>query len=940
MTTDAARRPGAFAPSPAFRPDALTALALALGALVLLAPLPLGSVHQGAVFLLAAWAALIGWLCLALRHEASFPFGRGALAVPALLAGIVLLQTVPLPGWAARVLSPSSVALRGGIPWTEAAAWYPASVHPEATLAAAARLGEYAVIFFAAAALAAHRRSHRHLLAAVFAAGIFQAAYGMVEYLRGSQWILWTVPRSFTDVATGTYVNRNHYAGALELPLFLGLGFFLARRTPAGAPAPARGWRARLAHSLERPGGPTVALGMLTAIVAMGLVLSFSRSGIAASAVTAGALLALGESRKGKRARAAVLGVSWAAVALFSVLILWTRPAVLSGPPSGPGSAESRLLVWRDSLRIVRDYPVLGTGLGTFEDIYPAYQDGRLQMIFDHAHNDYLQALVEGGFLGAAAAVFLAALFFAGVARRFRRSDEPGDPLLAGAAAGLVCLLLHEFTDFNLRIPANALMFFTVAGALWGGLRSTTEEPRTGRLHIAVPGRGEVPPRRGRASRLAFLLIVALATCGAGFAWADLCGNLLMAQYREAAPRELGADDPASRAARIRILERAASWRSVTAEARTAIALEVLARAVGTAAGGTAPEGERWELERDLRRAAGEVSSALVQAPTDTRAWMAGYQVVSSSRLIGKLDGLQGLPGGTPVPGGLESAFLRGIIQTHPNGGAAATSLALVMLSVGDRQGAFEQFRRAASMPNANLLRIASSLLDAGFPPDDIAEILPASFPEQYDLGLLLRDRGWPEQAEKTLLRAAGYAPTRVPAWLSLCHLAESQGRHNEALGYAAKPEPDLADADPAIRADIHYCAALAARSLSWTVEALQYARRALEENPRLSAARLLSGSLLLESGDSAGAVREWRSLLDTEIQDPYVAERKGLLHRLTGQALEQLGLREQAVEQYLDALQASPEDQPSREALARLSGRRAGGVEAGGSGGARPSPR
>ena len=139
MTTDAARRPGALAPSPALRLDALTALAL--GALVLLAPLPLGSVQQGAVFLLLAWAAILGWLCLALRNEAPFPFGRGASAVAALLTGIVLLQTVPLPGWAARALSPASVALRAGIPWSEAAPGNPLSIHPEATLGAAARLG-------------------------------------------------------------------------------------------------------------------------------------------------------------------------------------------------------------------------------------------------------------------------------------------------------------------------------------------------------------------------------------------------------------------------------------------------------------------------------------------------------------------------------------------------------------------------------------------------------------------------------------------------------------------------------------------------------------------------------------------------------------------------------------------------------------------------------
>ena len=304
----------------------------------------------------------------------------------------------------------------------------------------------------------------------------------------------------------------------------------------------------------------------------------------------------------------------------------------------------------------------------------------------------------------------------------------------------------------------------------------------------------------------------------------------------------------------------------------------------------------------------------------------------------GTIDGLPGLSAGGPAPGSMESAFLQGIIRSHPNGGAAATSLASVMLSVGDRQGAYEQFRRAAGMPNADLLRIASSLLDAGFP-RTTSRGFSRAVSGAVRSGSAPARQGLAGAGREDPCAATGHAPTRVPAWLSLCHLAESRGRHKDALDYAAKSEPDLAGAGAAMRAEIHYCAALAASGLARTGDALQYARRALGENPRFSAARLLCGSLLMESDDPAGAVREWRSLLDTEAQDPYVAERKCLLHRLTGQALERLGLREEAVEQYLDALQASPDDALSRAALARLSGRRAGEAEQDGNSGARPSP-
>ena len=243
-------------------------------------------------------------------------------------------------------------------------------------------------------------------------------------------------PRVFTDVATGTYVNRNHYAGALELSLFLGLGFLAARRTSAGTLAPTGGWRARLARSLEGSGGTTVALGVLTAVVGIGLALSFSRSGIAASAITTGALLALREWRKGRRARAAALVVTCAALVLLAALLLWMRPAVLSGPADAPGSGESRLLVWRDSLRIVRDYPLLERASAPSKTSIPPTRTAASRCSSITLTTIIFRLSSKAGLWGGRSRrPGGVVLHRSGEA--LPRSSDPGDPLLAGATAGL-----------------------------------------------------------------------------------------------------------------------------------------------------------------------------------------------------------------------------------------------------------------------------------------------------------------------------------------------------------------------------------------------------------------------------------------------------------------------------------------------------------------------
>jgi len=137
------------------------------------------------------------------------------------------------------------------------------------------------------------------------------------------------------------------------------------------------------------------------------------------------------------------------------------------------GIRGSRLDLWRDMLPMVRHFPLLGVGWNAFATAYPWYQTIWKTEWIGEAHNDYLQALLDGGALGLALVCGLAAIVFRSALTRARRS--PVDLGLLGALLGLA---LHELVDFNGQIPANAATGIALAAA---ALASPARERGQGR---------------------------------------------------------------------------------------------------------------------------------------------------------------------------------------------------------------------------------------------------------------------------------------------------------------------------------------------------------------------------------------------------------------------------------------------------------------------------
>jgi O-antigen ligase len=123
-----------------------------------------------------------------------------------------------------------------------------------------------------------------------------------------------------------------------------------------------------------------------------------------------------------------------------------------------------RVEMARDTWRIFLDHPVLGTGFGTLQSVFPPYEtlyDGR---VVNHTHNDYVELLAETGATGGVLAIMFLALLFL---RSWRAMDAGRGSLeLAlhvGALVACFGILVHSLVDFNLHIPSNALIFLLQA---------------------------------------------------------------------------------------------------------------------------------------------------------------------------------------------------------------------------------------------------------------------------------------------------------------------------------------------------------------------------------------------------------------------------------------------------------------------------------------------
>jgi O-antigen ligase len=436
-------------------------LRFGLFGLLIVSPLPFGAVQPWAVLGLEIWAAcLAGFSVWILRSDGALANRAQRLLVFAgLLLGIGVFQLIPaFQSWT-RVFASRTQGARsavGGLVQNGGMDIAPLSLEPPASVDALLRLATY-VMIGVSAAVAIRKKEHLRQAAVVIAmCGALNALYGSAEYLSGHQHVLWHDMRIGSDEASGTFINRNHFAAYLAMTLPMALGLVLGRSRRGDG---SRHWRERILELTGPAGLITVSAGVAIGLIWIGVILSYSRAGLAVALFVTAIVLAANYGGWRRRAIVALLIVPVAWLLLQDVRAPGER-FVTNAPEIS--SFGGRLPVWESSVRIIDDYPVLGTGFGTFESAFVRYRPPGLDYRWDFAHNDWLQFFVEGGLVGGGAA--LAVLWMCLGPGRW--ASEGGRPaLLFCGTSAIAGIAVQSLVDFGWRIPAVAVLTAFLIGA-------------------------------------------------------------------------------------------------------------------------------------------------------------------------------------------------------------------------------------------------------------------------------------------------------------------------------------------------------------------------------------------------------------------------------------------------------------------------------------------
>jgi O-antigen ligase len=324
----------------------------------------------------------------------------------------------------------------------------------------------YGIVLLIAAECVREEDVRKKFALALIVFGALYAFFALAQALTSNGKFFWVFTPRFNGSIYGSYVNRDHYAGLMEMlvpfPLVLSMGHLLR-------------------------GGKRALVAFCAVLMASTIFLSGSRGGMLAFVLEIVVFAALTLVQR-RNPRVAVGMVAVCALVLAFLVFVGKGQVLGRLGNLGPGI---RLNITKDCMRMFSHRPMWGWGLGTFPTVYPSYRSFYTNLFVNEAHNDYAQLLVETGLIGFGLMLwFLVRLYRYGFPTS-RRWEFKWDGAVSLAAL-LACtgLLLHSFVDFNLQIPANAAVFYMLCGLAASPLAK-----------LPKPGRARTPRDEESGSR-------------------------------------------------------------------------------------------------------------------------------------------------------------------------------------------------------------------------------------------------------------------------------------------------------------------------------------------------------------------------------------------------------------------------------------------------------
>ena len=495
------------------------AIEVLLVTLLAFCPLAFGAVHawsEQIVIALAAAISVVFLVKLLLCRDTRFIWSWAYVPI-AVFAGVAVLQLLPLPPAWVRAISPNTVALKtellGNLPDADrilssmTLSFYPRATRHDLRLVLAV-----AAVFVVVVNIYRGSERIKRLLGAVAVIGGGIALLALAQDIMGNGKIYWVVP-TYGEAYSGTFINHSHYGQFMNLSMGAALALLLVRLheafTGRGSVTPVR-----VAEYLGAPEARATKLLLAMVVVGAATVfVSLTRGGMVSMLIAAVFVTLVLCSRQSLKGQAWVLVL--VAMGAF-VCILWVgfeevydRVASFRDISTIEGG---RWQIVKDTVTAWTKYPIVGTGLGTYEVVYPMFDSSSITALATHAENEYVQMLAETGFVGFLTLAVLGIGVWISFARSVNVASVPICSAAYGLGFGLLAILVHSLSDFGQHMPANAMLTATTCALLVGLTHMDRQERPSARGLLA----GAVV----RAGRLIVLLLT-----GAAFGWALLGAN-------------------------------------------------------------------------------------------------------------------------------------------------------------------------------------------------------------------------------------------------------------------------------------------------------------------------------------------------------------------------------------------------------------------------------
>ncbi|MDO6613509.1 O-antigen ligase family protein [Shewanella sp. 1_MG-2023] len=416
-----------------------------LCSLIIIAPLPLGSnriwawsILEFAVFSLACFH-----LAYCAKHEKpilSFDWQKTLLIPIVVMLVYLLLQVI------------------GVIPGIETVDAYQTTHQLLKTLT-------YLIFVLLLSEYCKDERMLRWVVFSIILSGCFQAFYGSFVYLLDLD-VSPVFHFAEGDKARGTFVYQNHFANYLALCLAIAVGWLISE---LNTQRQAFEFRQAFLNALSTMFSRKLILRLAIILMIIGLILSRSRMGNAGffTALIVVSVFAIFCYRR-PPILLKPLVISIIILDLIIVGSIFGVEKVKQRIEDTSFASETRDLVVIDSMPIIKDNWLTGTGGGSFYTIFPSYQPRPYSGFYDHAHNEYIQFSIEYGvIISAMLGLWVLYGLYLACKTMHKRNNKFYKGVAFGSAMAIVHMCIHNMVDFNLQSPANTLLFLTILTLCW-----------------------------------------------------------------------------------------------------------------------------------------------------------------------------------------------------------------------------------------------------------------------------------------------------------------------------------------------------------------------------------------------------------------------------------------------------------------------------------------